>query len=171
MKKVGLFVKWCLLGAIVPAVFFCAIDAAELKGSVSVERDNARQITGAFLHVGNQPYSIIMDENGRSLAQMYEHKELKVECTINGNQIKLDTWEEIKPPPSAPEPVYNDPEPKYERDDDDEEEVKEPGDEEGEEGEEKHGKDQSDDEENEDQDSENNEKDDVDEENTDEDSY
>ncbi|MDN5278986.1 MAG: hypothetical protein PWR01_2951 [Clostridiales bacterium] len=109
MKKFRVLAKAAFIVSFV-GFFANAVMATELKGSVSVIRDNARQISGAILHVGNQEYSIVMDENGRSLAQMYEHKDLKVDCTVEGKNIKVDTWEEIKAP-SSPEPQYNEPEP------------------------------------------------------------
>jgi hypothetical protein len=106
---------WALVFVIV-AIFLMPVfvsGAEELQGTISVVRNNARQITGANLLVGSQEYSIVMDENGRSIAQTYEHKEIKVECDLNGNQLKAITWKHIKPPPS-PEPVYEEPEPEPE---------------------------------------------------------
>ncbi len=101
--KVGLMVALAFAGS--------ALDAARLSGSVSVTRNNARQIVGAILNAGGQEYEIVMDENGKSLAQMYEHKDLKVECAIDGKKITVETWQEIKSASSSA-PAYNEPEPK-----------------------------------------------------------
>lgn len=107
------------------ALFFsvASVFAAELKGSVSVSRNNSRQIDGAILHVGNQEYEIVMDENGKSLAQMYEHKDIKVSCNVDGKKITVETWEEIRN--ASPEPAYKEPEPEPEPQEEPEEEPEE----------------------------------------------
>ncbi|MEW6711842.1 MAG: hypothetical protein AB1403_18615 [Candidatus Riflebacteria bacterium] len=105
--------KSCIKVGLMVAVAFAgsALDAAQLSGSVSVTRNNARQIVGAILTAGGQEYEIVMDENGKSLAQMYEHKDLKVECAIDGKKITVETWQEIKSAASSA-PAYNEPEPR-----------------------------------------------------------
>ncbi|GAB4272781.1 MAG: hypothetical protein Kow0029_11830 [Candidatus Rifleibacteriota bacterium] len=112
MNKSGFFIKMSLFAGLIVALAGVA-SATEIKGTVSVKRNNARQIVGAELNSGSKVYEIVMDENGKSIAQMYEHKEIKLDCTIQGNSLKAITWEEIRMP-SSPEPVYNEPEPKEE---------------------------------------------------------
>ncbi|MFZ5950712.1 MAG: hypothetical protein ACOYXC_08400 [Candidatus Rifleibacteriota bacterium] len=113
--------KSCIKVGLMVAVAFAgsALDAAQLSGSVSVTRNNARQIVGATLHAGGQEYEIVMDENGKSLAQMYEHKDLKVDCTIDGKKITVETWQEIKSASSSG-PAYKEPEPRDDPPPDDE---------------------------------------------------
>ena len=106
----GIFEKLMVLGF---AAVVSTVSAADYRGTVAVTRNNARQITGATLNAGPNEYQIVLDENGKSLAEMYEHKELKITGSLSGNQITAETWEEIKSA-SAPEPAYNEPEPREE---------------------------------------------------------
>jgi Mg-chelatase subunit ChlI len=122
MKNFRFLTKTLLL--LVMVVLASAVYAGDLKGTVSVKRNNSRQIIGACLHVGNQEYEIVMDENGKSLAEMYEHKDLQVSGSVDGNKITVETWSEIRSA-SAPEPAYKEPEPQDEPEKVEEEEPEE----------------------------------------------
>ncbi len=103
------FLKWfvgavglCLVLGIYPAF------AEVITGTISLERSPGRNITGAKLNTDSVSYSIVMDENGKSLANFYEHKTVKIEGTLSGSSLTAQTWEEIRPE-YKPEPVYEEP--------------------------------------------------------------
>jgi hypothetical protein len=126
------------------AVFLCVLalvginemlSAATVSGMVTVTRNASRAIVSAVLETTNRDsagnpvtYNIVMDENGHAIAQQYENKDVKIEGTISGKDVKAETWSGIRQP-ASPEPAYSEPEPDYSSDSsdsDDEEDNEEP---------------------------------------------
>lgn len=96
------FLSGAALAACFTALSFSSVMAATFSGMITVTRDASRQIVGAVLETNNrdgagQPvtYNIVMDENGRAIAEQYENKDIKIDGMLNGKEIKADTWESV----------------------------------------------------------------------------
>jgi hypothetical protein len=131
-KEIGMKVnlsKWfirvlCLCCTLCVSPVFAEV----ITGTISLERSPGRNVTGAKLNTESVSYSIVLDENGKSLANFYEHKTVKVEGNLSGSDLTVQTWEEIRPEYKS-EPVYEEParedppEEKEEPEDDGEEKI------------------------------------------------
>jgi len=91
--------------------------AASYKGMIVVTRDSSRSISGAVLETQNrdgsgQPvtYNIVMDDNGKAVAEQYENKDIKIEGTLKGRDLTVIEWIGIKEPSSG-DSSYSEPEP------------------------------------------------------------
>lgn len=92
--------------------------AASYSGMITATRDASRSIVSAVLETANRDgagnpvtYNIVMDENGRAIAEQYENKDVKIDGILKGKDITVDTWEGLNQPAAAssePEPSYND---------------------------------------------------------------
>jgi len=108
-----------------------AVSAATISGLVTVTRDASRAIVSAVIETSNRDnsgspviYNIVMDENGRAIAQQYENNEVNIEGAVSGKDITADTWSRVKRPPGS-EPAYSEPEPEPEEEEVEEEEEEE----------------------------------------------
>ena len=84
------------------AMSLTSVSAAFFSGMITVTRDASRQISGAVLQTNNRDgagnpvtYALVMDENGKAIAEQYENKDIKIEGTLVGKEIKADTWESV----------------------------------------------------------------------------
>lgn len=79
-------------------------DAASIvSGTIQVTRDSSRTINGAIIvtekrDAAGKPIALtlVMDENGKAIAQQYENKQIKIEGNVQGKNLTADTWKEIK---------------------------------------------------------------------------
>jgi len=84
------------------AMSLTSVSAAFFSGMITVSRDASRKISGATLQTNNRDgagnpvtYALVMDENGKAIAEQYENKDIKIEGTLVGKEIKADTWESV----------------------------------------------------------------------------
>ena len=79
------------------------VSAANVNGTIQVTRDSSRSINAAYLVTERKDSSgkpialvLVMDENGKAIAQQYENKMVKIEGKIQGSNITAETWKELK---------------------------------------------------------------------------
>lgn len=91
--------------------------AATYSGMITATRDSSRSIVSAVLETANRDgagnpvsFDLVMDENGKAIAEQYENKDIKIDGTLNGKSLTADTWEGL----SQPAPASREPEPSYE---------------------------------------------------------
>ena len=72
------------------AMSLTSVSAAFFSGMITVTRDASRQISGAVLQTNNRDgagnpvtYALVMDENGKAIAEQYENKDIKIEALQN----------------------------------------------------------------------------------------
>ncbi len=104
--------------------------ASVVSGTIQVTRDSSRTINGAIIvtekrDAAGKPIALtlVMDENGKAIAQQYENKQIKIEGNVQGKNLTADTWKEIKDNSFSnssyepdPEPSHDDEEESYEED-------------------------------------------------------
>lgn len=79
------------------------VEAAQYSGMVLVKRDSSRKIVGCALDTGRTDaagkpvrYMLVMDENGNAIAQQHENKDVKIEGSLSGNNLKAFEWQEVR---------------------------------------------------------------------------
>lgn len=79
------------------------VEAAQYSGMVLVKRDSSRKIVGCALDTGRTDaagkpvrYMLVMDENGNAIAQQLENKDVKIEGSLSGNNLKAFEWQEVR---------------------------------------------------------------------------
>lgn len=112
----------CLLASVMPVM------AASYSGMITATRDASRSIVSAVLETTNRDgagnpvtFNIVMNENGKAVAEQYENKDVKIDGALQGKDLTVDTWEGINLPASSgssgssgssePEPSYDEPAP------------------------------------------------------------
>jgi hypothetical protein len=101
MKK--RFVQILVLVLMFTFVGMITAEAAQYGGMILVKRDSSRKIIGCALDTGRTDaagkpirYMLVMDENGIAIAQQHENKDVKIEGTLSGNNLKALEWQEVR---------------------------------------------------------------------------
>lgn len=105
--------------------------AASITGTVQLTRDSSRSVNGAYLVTEKKDASgkpialvIVLDENGKAIAQQYENKQIRIDGNVNGRNLTAIEWKEIRDN-SYSNSSYSEPSPSSSSSYDDEEEEKE----------------------------------------------
>lgn len=92
-----------VLAASLLVVCASQLDAATVTGMIQATRDASRTINGAFVITEKKDaagkkiaLALVMDENGKAIAQQYENKTVKIEGNVSGRNLTADTWKEVK---------------------------------------------------------------------------
>ena len=79
------------------------LEAASVTGMIQATRDASRAINGAYIITEKKDaagkkiaLALVMDENGKAIAQQYENKTVKIEGNVSGRNLTADTWKEVK---------------------------------------------------------------------------
>ena len=79
------------------------VNAASITGTVQLTRDSSRSVNGAYLVTEKKDASgkpialvIVLDENGKAIAQQYENKQIKIDGNVNGRNLTAIEWKEIR---------------------------------------------------------------------------
>ncbi|MBR4570487.1 MAG: hypothetical protein IKO19_07485, partial [Candidatus Riflebacteria bacterium] len=79
------------------------VNAASITGTVQLTRDSSRSINGAYLVTEKKDSSgkpialvIVLDENGKAIAQQYENKQIRIDGNVQGRNLTAIEWKEIK---------------------------------------------------------------------------
>ena len=112
------------------------VNAASITGTVQLTRDSSRSVNGAYLVTEKKDASgkpialvIVLDENGKAIAQQYENKQIKIDGNVNGRNLTAIEWKEIRDN-SYSNSSYSEPSPSSSSSYDDEEEEEKENDEE-----------------------------------------
>ena len=79
------------------------VNAASITGTVQLTRDSSRSVNGAYLVTEKKDASgkpialvIVLDENGKAIAQQYENKQIRIDGNVNGRNLTAIEWKEIR---------------------------------------------------------------------------
>ena len=91
------------------------VSSADYIGTIQCKRDASRSIVGAILITDKKnaqgktiAYNLVMDENGKAIAQQYENKQVKIAGTNKSGQLTASEWKEVKDTSYGSSSSYND---------------------------------------------------------------
>ena len=79
------------------------VNAASITGTIQLTRDSSRSVNGVYLVTEKKDASgkpialvVVLDENGRAIAQQYENKQIRIDGNVSGRNLTAIEWKEIK---------------------------------------------------------------------------